>query len=862
MPTPASTPAPASLVDDICFEHCVIRPAQRDVLVGGKPAKLGARAFDVLLTLVEHRDRTISKHELLEIVWPGIIVEENNLQVQISTLRKLLGPQVISTIPGRGYRFTVALDDDVTVAESLPAASAANSAVTVSSNGNLPATAPTLFGRDADIVALAKQVAAHRIVTVVGSGGLGKTRLAQAAAHLLRDAQTYADGVWLVELAPVSDPALLPAAVAQALGITLPGKTAAQDELIDALRNRALLLVLDNCEHVVAVVSSLARAVVDYAPQVSVLATSQESLRVAREQLYRLAPLALPAPPDVSVSSAAHVLVSAQASGAVALFVERASALQRGFTLTDNNVACVVDICRRLDGLPLAIELAAARVPVLGVAGINQRLNERFRLLTGGARGAPRRHHTLREMFDWSHSLLSADERAVFRRAGVFVGGFTLLAAQHALADGALDQWAVLDHLGALVDKSLLVADASEPPRYRLLESARAYALEKLLDGNETQATLARHAQAVLMQFEQADARRWTEPSQRRLELLLPELDNLRSALDWAADSDAATHIALTGLSAWIWPGAGQRVEGLRRLQQALARVDASTAPALEARLQQEWAELVYPYADASANAASARAISLYRNLNDRRGLFLALRRHAVESALSGALSESEQATLEMTQLFDPTWPLVARWSLLISRLFFLYCSARYEEAQPVAEDCLRIATAARNSELIRSSLLYLEQIAAAQGRYDEAVWRGRELVVMARRDRFGRSTGQALGYLCVSLTCLGELDEALTVAREANAFHSQNGTLWDCLDVFALLAFKRGRFTEAAQARGRADAVATRRGARREPNAARVRNDVLTLLQEALAADELDRLLAQGAQLSDEEAARLALAD
>ena len=852
--------APTVPPAELRFGRCVVRPAKRELLANGMPGKLGARAFDLLLTLVQHRDRMISKHELLELVWPGMIVEENNLQVHISTLRKLLGPQAIATIPGRGYRFTAALDGVMANAESAPVSATAEgvaipalAAPTASTEkGNLPSTMPTLFGRDEDIAALAKLVTIHRVVTIVGAGGLGKTRLAQAAAHTLRDA--YADGVWLVELAPVSDPALLPAAVAQALGFTLPGKKSAQDEVIDTLHNRALLLVLDNCEHVVAAASAFAQAVVDHAPQVHLLATSQELLKVNGEHLYRLAPLTLPA---------ANELAAAQASGAVALFVERASALQPAFTLTEQNVADVTDICRQLDGLPLAIELAAARVPLLGAAGVLERLNERFRVLTGGARAAPRRQQTLHETLDWSHSLLTADERAVFRRAGVFVGGFTMAAAQHALADAQLDEWAVLDHLGALVDKSLLVADPTEPPRYRLLESARAYALEKLRDAGEHEATRKRHAQAMLALFDAAYEQMWTATRDARFERCVPDIDNLRAALDWAQGAgDAALHIALAGASAWIWSEAGRLSEGQRRCELALTRIDATTAPALEARLLYTWS-LISRMSGTAELAAVARAAELYCNLGDSRGHYL-VACYAV--GIAGNIGDdvaSEQWLGEAALLHDAGWPPASRYHVLQARGGLAYYRHRYEEAEAAIDEVLRLATTLGDQQLMRWALGNQVPLSAARGDLAQAVARGRALLLVQRRDRYDRPADHTLANYAAALTELGELAEALSVLREAAPTLTRQGVWWIWLDTIALLAFKRGRIRDSALALGRSGARIVQSNQHRYgPITQRMRDEVRCGLKQALSAAELERLLAEGAAMSDEEAARGALAD
>jgi predicted ATPase/DNA-binding winged helix-turn-helix (wHTH) protein len=521
------------------FGRFAMHAASRQLLVDGQPASLGARAFDVLHALIERRERLVTKNELLDLVWPVLVVEENNLQVQISSLRKLLGAQAIATIPGRGYRFTAAFDgaDGGTqnlVASGLrPAAKPADAPV--APRTNLPAELPQLYGRDTDLTALRRLIDEHRLVTVVGAGGIGKSRLAQAAAHAL--SARWPDGVWMVELAGLSDPALVPNAVAQALHIAMPGQSAAQDELVAGMAPRTALLVLDNCEHLLDAVAVLVQAVMQGAPNVTLVATSQEPLRLPAEQQYRVVPLAVPSTTDAG---------DARDFGAIALLEARVRAVDPRFALNDESVPMAIDICRRLDGLPLAIELAAARVATLGLRPVRDKLDERFRLLTGGARATLRRHQTLRAALEWSHNLLNETEQAVFRRLGIFAGGFTMETAQAVAGDATLDEWAVLDHLSALVDKSLVVADAGEAPRYRLLESARAFALEHLAAG-ETAETLRRHALAMRRFLERVDGTNLDGElrTDQYAALVLPELDNLRAAHAWAIGDGGDPEVAV-----------------------------------------------------------------------------------------------------------------------------------------------------------------------------------------------------------------------------------------------------------------------------------------------------------------------------
>jgi predicted ATPase/DNA-binding winged helix-turn-helix (wHTH) protein len=617
------------MLDTYRFGRFEVRPRERQLLVGDEPAPLGARAFDVLMALIERRERVVAKNELLDLVWPGLVVEENNLQVQVSSLRKLVGPQAIATIPGRGYRFTAALD--VPAAErpvmpvlrsvrDAPASGASLPKAHPAPIGNLPAAAPRLIGRDEELHALTTLLHAHRLVTLVGAAGMGKTVLALAGARAMRD--RFPDGVFVVELAPLADPVLVPGAVAQALGVTHGGDASARDQLLRALAAQSLLLVLDNCEHVVEAAGQLADELVARASGVRVLATSQEFMNVAAEKVFKVDPLGVPRAGETA---------RRESHAAVALFVERAQAVDPRFVLNAQNDDAVADICRRLDGVPLAIELAAARVRLLGAQDVRDKLGERFRLLTGGARSALPRHQTLRAAIDWSHGLLSADERAVFRRLGVFVGGFTLELAQRVALDGDRDEWTVLDALGTLVDKSLVVAGDADPPRYRLLETTRAYALEQLAACDETAAFVRRHAEAMRDLFVATEDARFGEhgtlTSAEYVRALTPEIDNLRAALDWAIESEPRIGIALAGAGMELLRMLGHSQEAMRAMLALRSHADDEVEPRDAARFWRRLGCLGSKGAFDAAGAIEAqrRAVRICRDLGLPRGLFLSL---------------------------------------------------------------------------------------------------------------------------------------------------------------------------------------------------------------------------------------------
>jgi predicted ATPase/class 3 adenylate cyclase len=397
---------------------------------------------------------------------------------------------------------------------------------------NLPLQLTSFVGREEEVAEIAELVGTTRLLTLVGTGGVGKTRAAlQVAAELLDGS---GDGVWFVDLAPIRDPALVAHEIVLALGLTVPPDKTALQIVVEYLKPRRLLLVVDNCEHLVASAAAAIDAILRGCPKVSILATSREGLNVSGEHVHRMPSLAVP-PRENALSAAA-----AATYGAVALFAERAHAADGRFALTDENAEIVAEVCRRLDGIALAIELAAPRVKVLAVEQLSRRLDERFRILTGGSRNALPRQQTMRALIDWSYDLLSDQEKIVLRRAGVFVGGFTLEgAAAVCNAETNLDEWEVLEILSTLVDKSLVSAEIQgSHQRYRLLESMREYARTRLVELDELDDASGAHA-AYFLEYAKVKRKAWdVTPGVQWIEPMLPELDNFRATFECLIERD------------------------------------------------------------------------------------------------------------------------------------------------------------------------------------------------------------------------------------------------------------------------------------------------------------------------------------
>jgi predicted ATPase/DNA-binding winged helix-turn-helix (wHTH) protein len=504
-------------------------PVRRTLLEDDKPVRLGSRALDLLVELVTHAGQIISKEELIARVWPEVFVDEGSLRVHISALRRALGDdraqhRYILNIPNRGYSFIAE------VASS--AAEGTAYALSDEYQYDLPVALTRMIGRSDIVASLIADMPSRRFITIVGPGGIGKTRVAVAVAEAI--APSYLDGARFVDLSPVGDVQLVPSVVASALAVPNFSSEPASD-IMAFVHDKHLLLVLDSCEHVLEEVAALAQRILQHAPGVHILATSREPLKIPGERVRRLPTLAAPpTSPEISAKTA-------QTFPAVELFVERVAAVMDSFSLNDVDAPVAAQICQKLDGIPLAIELVAGRAETFGIHGLARMLEDGFELFAEGGGVTIPRHRTMNDTLEWSYKWLSEAERAVLCRLGIFAGSFSLDAARAIVADVETRAPAVAERLASLVGKSLVTADAvGTDIAYRLLDTTRAYALERLAKSGALNATARRHAVYFRSYFEQM-VRETTAIdvtiAQRNL------VANLRAALKWAFSGNGDTRI-------------------------------------------------------------------------------------------------------------------------------------------------------------------------------------------------------------------------------------------------------------------------------------------------------------------------------
>lgn len=560
----------------ITFGQFNLLPAQRLLLKTGKPIELGSRALDVLIALVEHSGEVVSNRDLIRMVWQDVIVVESCLRVHISALRKALScaetdVSYIANVPGRGYSFvaSVSRDSDSDTAQVSPPTSISA----------LPPRSIRMIGRDETVPDISQLIMHHRFVTICGPGGMGKTTVALAVTHHL---VAHFEGLLLfLDVSSITDPALLPGILASALGIRCHGMDPLQ-ALVAFLREKRLLLVLDSCDHVIVAATYLAEKLFGETEQLHILVTSREPLRAEGEHVHRLCSLTYP--PEMCGLTATGALKFS----AVQLLVERVHNNDNAFILSDNDAPMVAHICRKLDGMPLAIELAAGQVEAYGIQGIAELLNSRVSvsLFWDGRRTALPRHQTLMAMYDWSCDLLSETEAIVLRRLSVLSGIFSLEMVT-AIVKAEIDESLVIDAIGRLVKKSLILVErAGRTMRYKLPHTLRAFALEKLRTHGEVDLAIERHAICLLSMLEQLNVPGETLPEYERIQLYIEHLGNICSALEWAFSNhrNLLLGIRLAAAAAPLFLGLSMLDECRRWSERALtARVEvANGAPPLK----------------------------------------------------------------------------------------------------------------------------------------------------------------------------------------------------------------------------------------------------------------------------------------
>jgi predicted ATPase/predicted Ser/Thr protein kinase len=654
---------------------------------------------------------------------------------------------------------------------------------------NLPEQLTSFVGRGPELDQLGQLLVSARLLTLTGAGGCGKTRLALQLAG--RQKTEFEAGVWVVDLAPLADPALLPQAIAGVLGVSEGSNRSLLDGLVDHLRPRHLLLVLDNCEHLIAACAELSESLLRAAPQLRIVATSREGLGIPGETVWRVPSLTLPSPGQTLTTDGLLEFEGMR------LFAERAASIAP-FVLTNANAVAVAEVCRRLDGIPLAIELAAARVSVLSVDQINVRLKDRFRLLTGGGRTAVARQRTLEAAVDWSYDLLSEPERRLLGRLSVFAGGWTLEAAEEVCAGEGIERDDIVDLLSGLVDKSLVIVeeDPAGDRRYRLLETIRQYGRDRLFRSGEIGSVCARHFAFVLALAQRAEPELTRSDQVRWLNRLQVEHDNIRSALEWAAGAPECTDRGLDLATAvwWFWTRRGYFSEGQRRLGEALAG-----CTEVSARVAKAYVGLIHFtifQGDPGTPGACAKCLEVARAAGD---------------AWSEAYSLGSSAILESD-------------------------AGNFERAAALAADAHRVALTSQHQEggnqPLALSLRMMAYAALQKGDQARAADLFEQTVTLQRHHGDIWSLGIVLCDLAALRALQGSHADARALSHEAIDFCRQlgdrRGVAW-CLQTIAMVDAAEGHATRVARLHGAAERLLESVGATGQVTVTRVQESFLS---------------------------------
>jgi predicted ATPase/class 3 adenylate cyclase len=724
---------------------------------------------------------------------------------------------------------------------------------------NLPLQLKSFVGRETEIAEITVLMERHRLVTLVGSGGVGKTRTSlQVAANLLDGS---GDGVWLIELAPIVSGDLVPSAVAQALGFALPARGDPFANLSRALKSSHVLLVFDNCEHIVEPAARAISMMLRDCPQVRILASSRQSLGIEGEETYRMPSLDTPPENDVD-----HLLATdARRSAAIALFVDRALAVDKRFALSDENAPIIADVCRRLDGIPLAIELAASRVKILSPRQLSQRLDERFRVLTGGSRDVLPRQQTLRALIDWSHDLLDERERVLFRRLCIFVNGFTLEGATSVGGGEGLDEIQLFDVLASLVDKSLVLAEpAGDSLRYRLLGSTRIYGLEKLLDAGERDLIAGRHLQYLRDRFATLWANK--ERTARRTELnedLATELEDVRAALDAALTRpDVVAGGWLLASIGTAWEPLGLNGEGITRNETFLSAVPDRELTLL-ARLGSTLSDmLTHSGRKERALEVASQALAAARASEDGPTLADALDKYAWVNLCLGRWEDAERAHAEAEAI--PGTSALLGILLLRTGAFLSVERGEIDAAVRMWEQLRKQHRSLGNTRDEAVSVLNYAEVEHERGQTQRAIALVREILPGVRRGREKQLLGNLLNNFAGYLLAADNLPEAVEAAREAIGLYaareSDDARVAIAIEHLALIHALRGDLTRAATLEGYVVAAFQQIGFERESTETMTFDRLSALLGEGLAPSDIARLTDEGAALEPAAATSLAL--